>query len=393
MTLLLVGLTLISALYWLGALAWTIAFRLRLPGAASFCPPVTVLKPLCGSDPHLYENLRSFCTQVYPKYQVVFGTRDPTDPAIQVVNQLIREFPDRDLGLVVRERLIGTNFKVSNLANCYERAKYDVLVFADSDMRVRPDYLGAIVAPLEDAQVGMVTCLYTGVPTAGVWSMLGAMFINEWFFPSAVVASRLHGLRYGFGATMACRRETLEAIGGFESLADYLADDYRLGWLVARRGYRVVLSPYVVSNVVVEREFKTFFFHELRWARTFRTAAPVGYPLSVVTYGVPLTFLLLLASRFSGTAAIAFLSQLVLRLTTHAVLRRVLHLPRQWSAAWLVPVRDALTFALWAISFLGRRVRWNGDDFAVLADGRLRPVLRRGSATEDSESRRGGTHR
>ena len=383
-SLLLLGLTTVSAVYWLAALIAARGFgRLRVP-STEFHPPVTVLKPLCGADQYLYENLRSFCEQNYPGFQVIFGVRASDDPAIRVVRRLIREFPDRDLTLVISDRLVGANLKVSNLANLYQHAKYRTLVLSDSDIRVGPDYLRMVVAPLEDRRVGLVTCLYKGVATDGIWSTLGAMFINEWFFPSALVATRLETLRYGFGATLACRKEMIEAIGGFESLAGYLADDYMLGRLLTSRGFSIVLSPYVVETVVVERQFTTLFFHELRWTRTFRTARPLGYLLSVVTYGLPLSLLLLVASRFAGVAVIAFIGHLVLRLINGVVVRRVLRAPGQWSVMWLVPMRDALSFTLWILSFVGRSVRWNGHRFRVHRDGTFRLIREPGAGAVTS---------
>ncbi len=370
--LLLFSLTVLSGLYWLWALACAMAFGRRRPGRPRFSPPVTVLKPLCGNDGHLYENLRSFCEQDYPRYQVIWGVRDPDDPAVPVVHRLIREFPDLDLTLVTNGRLSGTNLKVSNLSNLDRRAKYDTLVLADSDMRVGPDYLSAVVAPLEDRTVGLVTCLYKGTARDGLWSTLGAMFINEWFFPSALAGAGLGPLRHAFGATIACRRETLTSIGGFEALADYLADDYMLGWLTSRHRLRVVLSPYIVENVVVEKDLRGLFFHELRWTRTFRTVRPVSYFFSVVTYGIPLSFLFLVSSGLSRLAITAFAAHLVLRCGGRVLLHQALRLSVPWSNAWLVPLRDLLSFILWALSFLGQSVRWNDHRFRVHADGRVR---------------------
>lgn len=368
---LLFGLSLLSGLYWLWALACAVAFGHRHPSRRRFSPPVTVLKPLCGNDGYLYENLRSFCEQAYPRYQLVFGVRDHDDPAVRVVNRLMQEFPDLDVTLVVSDHSIGNNPKISNLSNLYGRAKYDTLVLADSDMRVGPDYLSVIVAPLEDRSVGLVTCLYKGTAPTGLWSTLGAMFINEWFFPSALVGARLGLLRYAFGATIACRRDTLASVGGFEALADYLADDYMLGWLVSHLGSRVVLAPYVVENVVVEKDLKTLFFHELRWTRTFRTVRPVQYFLSIVTYGIPLSLLFLLSSGMSQLALATVGSHLVLRYVCRTILYQTLRPSLGSSSAWLVPVRDVLTFVLWLLSFLGGSIRWNRYRFRVRADGRL----------------------
>jgi ceramide glucosyltransferase len=238
-------------------------------------------------------------------------------------------------------------------------------------MRVGPGYIRAVVGPLEDHRVGLVTCLYRGVASYGVASQLGAMFINEWFFPAALVGTHVERLRHAFGATIACRRDTLRSIGGFEAVADQLADDYMLGWLVSGRGLRVVLVPYVVENVVTERNLLTLFLHELRWARTFRTLRPVAYFCSLFTYGIPLSILWLAASRGSRPACIALALHVGLRVVGRLVLYRSLGQPPPWSETWLVPLRDVGSFVVGILSFLGRTVCWNDEQFCVRRDGRL----------------------
>src|SRR5215831_9281968 len=298
-----------SAAYWLGALWCTTTFRRRLVRRSTFAPHVTILKPLCGAGGRLYESLRSFCEQDYPHYQIVVGVRSADDPAVTVVYRLMAEYPTLDLRLVVSDRLAGANPKVSNLANLYEAAKYDILVVADSDIRVGPDYLRTVVAPLEDPRVGLASCLYRGIADQGVWATLGAMFINEWFLPAALVGARLEGVNHAFGATIVCRRKTLERLGGFEALGPYLADDYQLGRMVARDGGRVVIVPYVVDTAVTASTLRGLFLHELRWARTYRTVRPLGYFLSVVTLALPICAVGLIAT---GAAPASVASLLVL---------------------------------------------------------------------------------
>ncbi len=363
-----------SAAYWLGAFWCTAAFRRQLARRSTFAPHVTILKPLCGAGGRLYESLKSFCEQDYPHYQVVVGVRSADDPAVTVVYRLMAEYPSLDLRLVVSDRLTGANPKVSNLANLYESAKYDILVVADSDIRVGPDYLRTVVAPLEDRKVSLVSCLYRGIADRGVWATLGAMFINEWFYPSALVGARLEGVAHAFGATMVCRRETLEKIGGFWALADYLADDYRLGQLITRDGGRVVIEQYVVDTAVTAATFRDLFLHELRWARTYRTVRPLGYFFSVVTLALPIALLGLLVSG-SGPAALLGASVLLgVRLAGSVVFSRELGLPVTLGHLCLVPVRDALSLAVWALSFLGRTVYWAGHRFRVDKDGKLAPA-------------------
>jgi len=366
-------LPLLASLFSLAYVAFAVARvrafgRLRTQPAAG--PPVTILKPLRGVEPDLYDNLRSFCEQDYPLFQVVFGVREATDAAVPIVERLVRDLPGRDLTLVLDDRVVGPNYKVSNLANMCERAKYDLLVVADSDMRVDRAYLRTIVGPLADPTVGVVTCLYSGRSRSGVWSALGAMFINEWFLPSALVAHSLRGDRFCFGATMAVRREALEALGGFRALASYLADDYMLGALTTARGLRVVLSPYVVENRVSEPDFRTLFSHELRWARTMRTAEPLGYSMSVLTYSLVLSCPLLLLSSSRTLGAVVAVSALALRLAMHYAVRASLGVAEP-ARPWLVPVREALCFVVWAASFWGRTVQWGGRKFSVGSDGRM----------------------
>src|SRR3989475_3873584 len=365
------GLVVLSAAYWLAALVAVARYRQARPSAPDLASPVTILKPLRGDDGELYENLRSFCLQDYENFEIVFGVRHLHDPAVAVVERLKREFPALELKLAAESRTIGTNLKVSNLANLVRHAKHDTLIVADSDMRVGPGYIRAVVGPLEDRRVGLVTCLYRGVAPRGVASRLGAMFINEWFLPAALVGTHLERLRHAFGATIACRRDTLGSIGGFEAVADHLADDYMLGWLVSGRGLRVVLVPYVVENLVTERTLLTLFLHELRWARTFRTLRPVAYFCSLFTYGIPLSLLWLAASRGSRPACIAMALHVGLRVVGRLVLYRSLGQPLPWSDTWLVPARDVVSFVVGILSFLGRTVRWNDERFRVRRDGRL----------------------
>src|SRR6059036_1843319 len=348
------GLVVLSAAYWLAALVAVARYRQARPSAPDLASPVTILKPLRGDDGELYENIRSFCLQDYRSFEIVFGVRDLHDPAVAVVERLSHEFPGLELKLVADSRTIGTNLKVSNLANLVRHAKHDTLIVADSDMRVGPGYIRAVVGPLEDHRVGLVTCLYRGVASYGVAAQLGAMFINEWFLPAALVGTHVERLRHAFGATIACRRDTLRSIGGFEAVADQLADDYMLGWLVSGRGLRVVLVPYVVENVVTERNLLTLFLHELRWARTFRTLRPVPYFCSLFTYGIPLSILWLAASRGSRPACIAMALHVGLRVVGRLVLYRSLGQPPPWSDTWLVPVRDIGSFVVGILSFLGR---------------------------------------
>ena len=369
-----VTLDLVSSAYVIFAM-WRVGeFGRRSEGPETSQRPVTVLIPICGLDVGLYENLRSICCQAYPDYQLVVGVQNTDDPALDVVRRIIGEFPDRDIALVIEDRIAGPNLKISNLSNMYPRAKHTIVVILDSDMRVNPDYLATIVAPFQDPAVGVVTCLYKGTPAGGLPSVLGSMFINEWFLPSVLVALSLGKLCYCFGATMAVRRDVFDKIGGFSRLGSYLADDYMLGKLITQEGYRVHLSSYVVENVVIEHSFKSLFLHELRWARTIRTVQPIGYAFSFITYTIPLAIVAGLVDEFTtdtdylewGLIGFAIL----LRVALHFIARSVLQV-RHGPSPWLVPIRDMLSFVVWAIGLFGRDIVWRGQAFSVNDEGHL----------------------
>lgn len=344
------------------------ARRVRVVDAPA--PPVTILKPVCGVDPDLYENLRSFCEQDYLCYQVVFGVADPEDPAVPVIEKLIRLLSDRDLSLVIDDHLIGPNRKVSNLANMYTTAKYEILVIADSDMHVGPDYLRSVVAPFADSRVGAVTCLYTGSPHSGLASMLGAMFINEWFLPSVLVAVGFRDITFCFGSTMALRRDILDRFGGFARLANMLADDYMLGKLVSDAGYRVSLSHYVVNNIVYEPDFRSLFLHELRWAATIRMVQPLGYTLSFVTYCVPMSLLYFAVSPNLIDGMITIIGAVFLRILMHFTACHSLGVKGK-SQSWWTPFRDLLCFTIWAVGLFNRSIHWRQYTYALKSEGQL----------------------
>ena len=336
-------------------------------------PPVTVLKPLCGVERDTYDCLRSFCVQHFDDYQVVFGVSDPHDPVIAVVQRLQREYPHRDLSLMIDRRLHGSNHKVSNLINMMAVARHDYLVLSDSDVRVESDYLARIVAPLADEKVGIVTCCYRGVARAGIWSILGSMFINQWFMPSVRVAAMLGFRSFAFGASIAMRREVLDKIGGFSAIAGQLADDYRLGELTRRMGLATVLSDVEVETMVGEQSALELVAHELRWRRTIRILSPSGYGLSFITFGLPVTAVQIAVTGGGGGAFLIFAITALANASLHLRTDR-----SRWRRAklLLVPFRDLLHFALWGWSFATRRVQWRSVLYRVTEDGSVQPVVR-----------------
>jgi ceramide glucosyltransferase len=343
---------------------------------------VSVLKPLCGTEPRLYENLVTFCNQAHPRFQLLFGVSSPVDPAIAVVRRLQAAYPQRDIELVIDSRVHGSNLKVSNLINMAERARHDIIVLADSDIAVEPDYLDTVTAPLADLDTGVVTCLYRAQSVGGFWPRIGAMFINEWFAPSVRVAHAGGSRRFGFGATLALRRETLEEIGGFEALKDCLADDYWLAEHARALGLNTVLSHVMVATDVIEPTFTTLWLRELRWLRTIRSVNPPGFASLIITFTAPWLMIgaALLASMSTGETGavqaggahpwmalilwVSTLSGIIARILLHARSARYSH--SFWHDLPLVPLRDSLLALQWLAAVFGSHVVWRGARMSVV---------------------------
>ncbi len=334
-------------------------------------PAVTVLKPVRGVEPGLEENLRSFCAQDYPDFHVVLGVPDPHDEALDVIQRIAAEFPDRTTVVAGDGVARFRNPKIATLAPMIAHASGEILVIADSDMRVTPDYLDAVVEAFAGESVGAVTCIYRGEPAANdLASVLGAMWITEQFAPSALVAIAVEPMTYCFGGTMAVRREVFETIGGLAALGNRIADDATLGGLVAEHGYRVALADYVVTNVVSESGLRGLLQHELRWARTIRAVRPASYAGLFLTYPIPLALARAALSRHRRTslalASLAVLSRLALHRAAQA-----LSPTERFPSPALVPLRDMLGFGVWALGLRGRDVRWRDADLRIAARGSL----------------------
>ena len=342
--------------------------RRRRQASGRQLPPVSVLKPLCGAEPGLYENLRSFCLQDFPEYEVVFGVADRRDPALAVVQRLKEEFPSLPIEVVVDPQQHGSNCKISNLINIIARARYDLLAMADSDACVGPEYLSIVTAPLRDPAIGLVTCLYRAVPTRSIFSRLGAMYINEWYMPSVLVAW-LFGYRgYVSGQTMCMRRDTLQAIGGLQSIVDHLADDHQLGDRVRALGLDIALSSYVPDAECHEPTLTSLTRHEVRWMRTLHVLRPRSFPFVFLSFSLPLAALgVVLATGAQSLASLAwtlFAVALVARLALHLFQRRGGG-RSALSDLWLVPWRDSLLCWVWCKSLFTSRVTWRGIEFDV----------------------------
>ncbi|NML31144.1 bacteriohopanetetrol glucosamine biosynthesis glycosyltransferase HpnI [Paraburkholderia antibiotica] len=348
--------------------------------ATSFHPfsqvGVSVLKPLCGAEPRLYENLRTFCEQRHRHFQLVLGVSSPHDPAIAVVRRLQAAYPTHDIELAIDTRVHGSNLKVSNLINMAARARHDVIVIADSDIAVDADYLDSVAAPLADPNVGVVTCLYVARGVGGFWPRVGALFINEWFAPSVRVAHALGSRRFGFGATLALRRATLDRIGGFDALKNCLADDYWLAEHVRALGLQTVLSRVMVATDVIEPTFAALWQRETRWLRTIRSINPSGFASLLITFPTPwlLTSVWLSASLATSACVHTPFAVVVASASASALsfgARLLLHLraSRRTRTFWrdlpLLPLRDTLLALQWLVSAFGSQVARRGARMQV----------------------------
>jgi ceramide glucosyltransferase len=334
-------------------------------------PPVSILKPLKGTDPKMYESFRSHCLQDYPEYEIIFGVSDANDPAIESVKALQREFPDRRIQLVISPKIVGANVKVSNLAQMLPEARHDYLIVNDSDIWVEPDYLRRVTKPLNDPQVGMVTCLYRGVAGATLGSRLEALGISTDFCASVLAAHALEGIHFGLGSTLAFRRAELERIGGFTSFADYLADDFELGKRIAGLGLSVELSEVVVETYLPSYTLRDFFAHQVRWARGVRDARAGGYFGLVFTFGILWALLAVAASRGAVWACSALAATLLLRVAVALVVGSIVLKDQQvLKYLWLIPLRDLVAVVVWIVSLGGHDVIWRGERFQ-LRNGKL----------------------
>lgn len=338
-------------------------------------PPVSILKPLKGADPEMYESFRSHCLQVYPRYEILFGLSDANEPAAALVERLQREFPNQTIRLVRCEKNLGANGKVSSLAQLAAEAKFEIFLVNDSDIRVAPDYLRTVITELHLPNTGLVTCLYRGVPAKTLASRLESLGISTDFVPGVLAAKQIEGgLHFGLGSTLALRREELEEIGGFESIADHLADDYELGKRIAERGSKAVLSNCVVDTFLPGYGFSGFFSHQLRWARTIRASRPGGYAGLLLTYTLPWATLCLVLARGATWAWALLAVAVLLRITmawTSAV--SVLNDEHAIRSLWLLPLRDFLAPVVWVAGMVGSRIVWRGQEFE-LKNGKLKRV-------------------
>ncbi|MBV8052822.1 MAG: bacteriohopanetetrol glucosamine biosynthesis glycosyltransferase HpnI [Acidobacteriaceae bacterium] len=365
-----------------GAIASIVYNALCLSSAARFLrdrpvsgeprelPAISILKPLKGTDPEMYECFRSHCLQDYGVYEIIFGVSDPEDPAIELVQRLKTEFPNHAIQLVHCSEILGSNIKVSNLAQMLPHARYDCLIVNDSDIRVPPDYLRCVIAPLAAPEIGLVTCPYRGVSNKTLGSRLESLGISTDFFPGVLVARTMEPINFGLGSTLAFRGQDLEEIGGFEAIVDYLADDYEIGRRIAERGMRVELSHLVVESVLPRYTVAGFFAHQLRWARTIKNVRFWGYVGLVFTFGLVWALLALILARGAIWSWALLGITLAMRFGVAAFIRSKVLRESQSRLLWLLPLRDILAFYVWLMSFVGHTVTWRGTSY-TLKQGKL----------------------
>jgi ceramide glucosyltransferase len=352
-------------------LASVLVSRLRRdpsPRARSSAP-VTILKPLQGAEPRLFAQLASFCNQNYRgPVQIVFGTHDEGDPAMQVVERLKAAFPDKMLDCRCDTREHGRNRKISNLVNMAPLARHDILIVADSAIQVGPNYLAEVVGELDRPGVGAVTCLYHGIAGAGFWSRLSAIAINTHFLPEVLVALNFRIAQPCFSATIAMRRRTLHRIGGFSSFAEDLAEDFRIGEAVRLAGYELAIPSFSVGHVCSDTDFASFLRQQMRFARTIRSIDPIGYAGSIVAFPLPLA---LMAALLGSSGTLDLLAAvLASRIILCSSVTRVFRLAAQ--AYWLIAIQDLISFVVYVGSFFGTRAGWERKSYRVLKNDRLR---------------------
>jgi len=385
-----------SAIYLLLTLIAALRFRLA-SSENSACdygdmllPAVTLLKPLHGSEPLLEENLESFFRQDYPMFEIIFGARSGNDPALSVVDTLQRKYPEVKTSVVLSGEPAFHNAKVDALGKMTAVAAYRYLVITDSDVRVATDFLRHVVSPLLDPSVGLVTCIYRGVPTGGLWSTLEALGMSVEMSSGVIVAELLEGMKFALGPAMGTRKDVLAGLGGIEALGAYCADDFVLGQLTHAAGRKVVLSRHVVDHVALNRSARVSLLHQVRWMKSTRFSRPLGHLGSVMTFAMPFGALGLGAGLATGRPALglgllslAVLNRIVLSLITGwGVVRD----PRSLWFCWLYPARDILGFLLWCASLVGSEIVWRGERYQLQAGGKMTRKCGAAGSTPESEA-------
>lgn len=358
-----------SLVYCLLTVFAAIRYRAVRPAYAGQVPPISVLKPLAGIDDGLEENLRSFFEQRYENFEILFAVRYAKDPAAMLVERLRAEYPAIPSRLIVTGEPPYPNAKVFSLDRMLAAARYDLIVMADSDVRVEPGALATFAAEFADPHVSLATCPYRAVPGRSFWSVLESLGLNTEFLGGVLVARILEGMKFALGPTIVARREALSAIGGFDAVKDFLAEDFVLGRLAAERGFGVILSSCVIQHRIGAQQFSANMRHRLRWNRSTRRSRPIGYIGQLFTNPLPLALLLWAAAPQLWPAVLAALAfrAAAAAATAGYVLRD--SLTARWF--WLLPLQDSAAFVCWLLGFFGNTILWRGRRYFLLSDGRF----------------------
>ena len=369
LALLLLALVAGSLVYCVLTILAAVRYRAVRPPELRGATPISVLKPLAGLDDGLEANLRTFFEQSYPRFELLFAVRSPDDPAIAVVERLRTRYPGVPSRLIVVGEPPYPNAKVYSLDRMLAAAEHDLLVMADSDIRVTPDMLSTIAAEFQDERLGLATCPYRAVPGRSFWSTLEAIGLNTEFIGGVLVARMLDGMKFALGPTIAARRRTLERIGGFDAVKDYLAEDFVMGKLAAERGDGVILSSYVIDHAIGAQPFAANMRHRLRWNRSTRRSRPWGYIGQVFTNPLP-PALVLCAVKPEWWPALA-VTALFRAAAGWATAEHVLRDPLTRRLWWLTPLQDIASFLVWLAGFFGNTIVWRGRKYYLLRDGRF----------------------
>lgn len=333
--------------------------------SAYFAPPVSILKPIFGLDREAYENFASFCCQEYPAFEILFCVSDESEPALPIIRKLIDDFPRVAIRVLVGSEPVGASDKVNKLCRMAREARYDHLIVSDSDVRVDPGFLRAVVVPFANPKVGGVTCLYRGITDGSLPADLEAFGNSADFAPSVIVAGISGKLNFMLGAVMAVTRQSLAGIGGFEAIADFFCDDYELGNRIAATGARVELSPFAVAIVYPHETLADAFRHQVRWNLSIRYSRPQGHLGLIFTQALPWAILLWLfvwppVAIGYYAAALLFRSAITIAVGYHGMQDRL-----ALSRLWMLPLRDAFALGAWLASFVPQRIHWRGQQFLV----------------------------
>ena len=355
----------------------------------SSLPPVTIFKPVHGMEEQLAANLETFFQQDYPDYEVIFGVRDSDNPAAKVAEEIRARYPHVPSRLIVSGPPAWPNAKVFSLDKMIAASSRSYFIISDSDVQVAPDFLRNAIPPLLDPKVGLVTCMYRGIPAADFWSGLEALGLSVEMSSGVMVADMMEGMRFALGPAMAVRRDAIDAIGGIAAVADYYSDDFELGNRIWAKNYKVVLSHHIVRNVLTSRSPVRTLGDQLRWMKSTRYSRPAGHAGTGLTYALPFGVLGLITAGMLGQWPLG-IGLLVLacanRMIQSAVVGwSVARDPRAVWFCWLYPVRDFFGFVAWALSYTSRDFYWRGETYRFGKGGRIAPLERSPSGQGRSE--------